>query len=88
MDNRMQFRELIARHELKQYEAAALICAYTSRPCAVRTVRSWINDPEKPSSYPCPDWAVSALKDALRLRESGSAEELGGLEGMDQEGEV
>jgi len=65
MDNRERFKSLLATHEKTQAEAAALICGYTHAPCAVRTVRSWINDPTKPSSNPCPDWAVAALEAAL-----------------------
>lgn len=65
MDNQTRFKALLAEHGLKQSESAALICRFTERPCAVRTVRSWLNDPEKPSSYPCPDWAVNALEKAI-----------------------
>lgn len=69
MDNRTRYRNLLDKHELTQAESAALICSFTKRPCAVRTVRSWLNDPEKPSSYPCPDWAVAALEDAIKERD-------------------
>nr|ARO45346.1 hypothetical protein [Pseudomonas syringae pv. actinidiae] len=31
----------------------------------MRTVRSWLNDPDKPSSRPCPDWAVEGLEYAV-----------------------
>ena len=66
MDNRTRFKALLAKHKKTQAEGAALICEYTHKPCAVRTVRSWINDPDKPSSNPCPDWAVKALEAALK----------------------
>lgn len=65
MDNRERYRRLLAEHGLSQADSAALICEYTRRPCSVRTVRSWLNDPDKPSSRSCPDWAVSALEQAL-----------------------
>lgn len=65
MSNRERFEGLLKEHSITQAEAAALICAFTMRPCAVRTVRSWLNDPEKPSSRPCPDWAVAALEGAI-----------------------
>jgi len=68
MDNRTRFKALLAEHDLTQAESAALICGYTERPCASRTVRSWLNDPTKPSSYPCPDWAVKALEKAIESR--------------------
>lgn len=69
MDNRTRLRELLEKHDLKQHEGAALICAYTHRPCAVRTVRAWLADPSKPSAYDCPDWAISALEGAVLERE-------------------
>lgn len=69
MDNRTRYKALLAEHDLTQAESAALICSFTKRPCAGRTVRSWLNDPAKPSSYPCPDWAVAALADAINERD-------------------
>lgn len=65
MDNRKHFNKLLADNGLTQADGAALICDLTQRPLSVRTVRSWLNDPEKPSSRPCPDWAVDALKKAI-----------------------
>ncbi len=66
-DNRTEFLAILADNRLTQAQAAYLICEYTRRPCSVRTVRSWVNDPDKPSSRTCPDWAVDALKEALKL---------------------
>lgn len=68
-DNRKNFLKLLADHNLTQAKAAYLICEYTRRPCSVRAVRSWINDPDKPSSRPCPDWAVEALSKAIKTTE-------------------
>lgn len=68
--NREQFMALLQAHNLTQARSAELICQQTQRPCSVRTVRSWLNDPDKPSSRPCPDWAVQAL---LRALESEAA---------------
>jgi len=65
-DNRTAFLALLAGNGLTQAKAATLIGEYTRRPCSVRTVRSWVNDPDKPSSRPCPDWAVEALREALK----------------------
>lgn len=73
MSNRERFLALLAAHGVTQAGAAALICADTRRPCSVRAVRSWLNDPDKPSSRPCPDWAVEALARALRASESDHA---------------
>jgi hypothetical protein len=68
MSNRAAFLTLLAGNGLTQARAATLISEYTRRPCSVRTVRSWVNDPDKPSSRTCPDWAVDALKEALKIR--------------------
>jgi hypothetical protein len=65
MSARNAFRQLLERHGLTQAEAAAVICRHTQRPCAVRTVRSWVNDPTKDSSRECPQWAVDVLRSAL-----------------------
>ena len=43
-------------------QAAELIAEQTGRPCSMRTVRAWLNDPESSSWRPCPDWAVLALE--------------------------
>ena len=69
MSNRERYQRLLDEHRLTQAESAALICEQTQRPCSARTVRSWLNDPAKPSSRACPDWAVAALANAVaRLR--------------------
>jgi hypothetical protein len=68
MSNSERYRQLLADHGLTQAQSAALICEQTKRPCSVRAVRSWLNDPEKASSRACPDWAVAALEAALANR--------------------
>lgn len=65
MDNRTRYLQLLDTYEITQARSAELIAAVTARPCAVRTVRSWLNDPEKPSSTPCPDYAVANLEKAI-----------------------
>lgn len=69
--NRAEFQALLAQYGITQAEAAARICHQTARPCSVRAVRSWVNDPEKPSSRPCPAWAVSALRRACESMSGG-----------------
>lgn len=64
--NRERYQQLLDTHGITQTYSATLIEAVTKRPCAPRTVRSWLNDPSKSSSRPCPDWAVSALQQAIR----------------------
>lgn len=73
MDNRARFLELLEAYGITQSKSAELISAITERPCSDRTVRSWLNDPEKPSSRPCPDWAVSALAKAIDYMERALA---------------
>lgn len=63
--NRQAFMALLKKYEVKQGESAMLINAVTRRPCSARAVRSWLNDPTKKSSRPCPSWAVNALKDGI-----------------------
>lgn len=66
-NNRDLLINLLAENNLTQSKAAYLICEYTRRPCSVRAVRSWINDPTKPSSRNCPDWAIEALLNAIKI---------------------
>ncbi|OWJ92291.1 hypothetical protein B6S59_20790 [Pseudomonas sp. A46] len=65
MDNRQQYLHLLKTYGITQAKSAELIAAVTQRPCSARTVRSWVNDQNKPSSSPCPDWAVAALERAI-----------------------
>ncbi|QOI08000.1 hypothetical protein D5S10_30220 (plasmid) [Pseudomonas savastanoi] len=64
-DTRARYQKLLDDHGLTLADSAALICQHTQRPCSVRAVRSWLNDPAKPSSRSCPEWAVNALSSAL-----------------------
>lgn len=66
VSNRMRYQQLLDAHGITQVYSATLIEAVTKRPCSPRTVRAWLNDPAKPSSRQCPDWAVSALEQAIR----------------------
>jgi len=63
--NREKFLELLAKSYLTQVDAAELIAKQTQRPCSPRAVRSWVAESTVPSSRPCPDWAVEALKKAV-----------------------
>jgi len=74
METRARFRELLAALEITQAQCATLICERTKRPCAVRTVRSWLNDPDKPSARPCPAWAITLLEAELRKRQRNASE--------------
>lgn len=65
MDNRTRFLSLLKDNGITQAKSAVLIAAVTQRPCSPRTVRSWVNDPTKASSTPCPGWAVAALEKAI-----------------------
>lgn len=61
MGNREKFKALLKQHNISQARSAELLCIKTQRPCSVRTVRSWLSEPSKLSSRPCPDWAIKAL---------------------------
>lgn len=65
MGNRTRYLQLLETYGITQAKSAELIGAVTQRPCSVRTVRSWVNDPDARSSSPCPDWAVAALEKAI-----------------------
>lgn len=62
LKNRNRFTELLSQFGLTQLRAAELIAEQTSRPCSIRTVRSWLNDESSSSWRPCPAWAVAALE--------------------------
>lgn len=62
---RHELAALIARHGLKLARVAELICANADRSCAVRTVKTWLTDPEKTSARTCPEWALIALRRGL-----------------------
>ena len=73
MDNRTRFLHLLEAYDITQARSAELITAVSGRPCAARTVRSWVNDPTKKSSSPCPDWAVTNLEKAIHYMERAVA---------------
>jgi hypothetical protein len=70
MDNRTRFKQLLDQYGIPQaskdnLSAAKIIAAVTKVPCSDRAVRSWLNDPTKSSSRPCPDWALTALQTGI-----------------------
>ena len=65
-NNRERYSSLLKQYNITQAESAMIICKKTQRPCSVRAVRSWLNDPKKNSSRECPDWAVDVLEQALK----------------------
>lgn len=65
LNNRERLRIFLFENRLTQIKAAEMIEEFTCRPCSVRSMRSWLNDPTKPSSRPCPDWVLSTLKKAM-----------------------
>lgn len=73
MENRTRYLQLLKTYGITQAKSAELVAAVTERPCSVRAVRSWLNDPEKPSSSPCPDWAVAALEKAIEYMQRALA---------------
>lgn len=79
MENRKRYRHLLEVNGITQAKSAVLVAAVTQRPCSERTVRSWLNDPDKPSARPCPDWAVAALEKAIGFMERALARRKEGL---------
>lgn len=77
---RARFIHLLDAYEITQLRSAELIAAVTERPCSDRAVRSWINDPTKRSSSPCPVWALNALEKAIRFIEQAVARRAEALE--------
>ena len=63
--NQREFREILAKHGITQDQAATLIIRETSRSIKVRTLRTWLANPDAVSAKPCPIWAIVALKKAL-----------------------
>ena len=62
--NQVAFKELLSRNRITLLQAAKGIAHVTKRPCAYRTVKSWMADPELTiHARPCPSWAVSALRE-------------------------
>lgn len=72
LENREKFKSILEDKSITQQNAAILIAEYTKRPCSVRTIRAWLNDPNKPSSRPCPDWALDALKNITKKMVKGT----------------
>jgi hypothetical protein len=59
-----EFRDILERCGITQAQAALLIAEETGQKVGARKVRSWLADPETPSSRSCPNWALTALKRA------------------------
>ncbi|AXQ50961.1 hypothetical protein DZC31_30040 (plasmid) [Stenotrophomonas rhizophila] len=74
MDNRTRYLQMLDAYGITQAKSAELIAAVTGRPCSARTVRSWVNDPKKPSSTPCPDYAVANLEKAIEYMKRALAQ--------------
>jgi hypothetical protein len=75
--NQKEFREILAKHGITQDQAVALIIKETSRNIKVRTLRTWLANPEAVSAKPCPIWAIVALKKALTNSPSTTPEKIG-----------
>lgn len=65
MNNREKLRIFLFENRLTQIKAAEMIEEFTSRPCSVRSMRSWLSDSTKSSSRTCPDWVLTVLKKAM-----------------------
>ena len=63
--NQARLRELMEQHRVTAAGVAKLLSAAGGRPVARTTVLSWLVDPARPSSYPCPSWAVALLETVI-----------------------
>lgn len=69
MTNRERYLALLKEYGISQGQSAEILSQETQRPCSVRSVRTWLNEPQRTSSRPCPDWAVDVLARALLTRQ-------------------
>ncbi|MEI6067921.1 MAG: hypothetical protein WCP96_11300 [Methylococcaceae bacterium] len=76
LKNQKEFREILAKYGITQAQAAALITKETSRSIKLRTLRTWLANPEAVSAKPCPIWAIVALKKALANLPSTTPEKI------------
>jgi hypothetical protein len=53
-----------------------MITKETSRSIKLRTLRTWLANPEAVSAKPCPIWAIVALKKALANPPSTTPEKI------------
>ncbi|CAA9891706.1 conserved hypothetical protein [Candidatus Methylobacter favarea] len=60
--NQKEFRAILEKYGLTQKQASELITAETGQSVGLRKVRTWLADPQIPSSRNCPAWALTALK--------------------------
>ncbi|MDT4292373.1 hypothetical protein RO575_22635 [Methylomonas sp. MO1] len=60
--NQKEFRAILSTYNITQAQAAELIATETGQKVGPRKVRTWLADPEIPSSRGCPSWALTALK--------------------------
>ncbi|MBS3962952.1 MAG: hypothetical protein KGZ80_00415 [Methylomonas sp.] len=65
-EKKREFRAVLDQFGITQAQAAELIANETEQPVAARKVRSWLADPETPSSRNLPNWALTALKRATQ----------------------
>jgi hypothetical protein len=66
MTNREKLLAILNENKITQAKCAEIICMVTGRPSSTRAVRSWVNDPEKPSARSCPDWVITLLDDYFK----------------------
>lgn len=69
IDNKEKLRIMMRDANLDTLEVAKLLEAQTRRGVSIRAVQSWAAKEEKKSSRPCPDWVLTNLEDAIRVRQ-------------------
>jgi len=68
LQNQKEMKEIIKRYGLTQRQVADLIEQETKEAVGDRKIRSWLADPQIKSSRTLPNWAISALKNAIKKR--------------------
>lgn len=71
--NHKEFRDILSTYNITQVQAAELITMETGQKVGARKVRTWLADPEVPSSRSCPNWALTALKRITENLTSGKS---------------
>ena len=64
--NQKELKEIIERYNLTQRQVADLIEKETKEGIGDRKLRSWLADPQLKSSRTLPNWAITALKNAIK----------------------
>lgn len=66
--NRELLPELRQQLGMTETDVAQFLAKKTKRPCSLRTVQSWTNNPDTKHARNCPNWAIELLQEELHRR--------------------